>query len=195
MEASLSKRKDYCLTCGHVVAKERVALSSLEFRRLIHRIADYEELNSNKDRLYRYIKSSYRIKEFADQFLKDLEDKLDNENDLDIIKLWLLGFINNEDRAFPPKEIYLYKFLLRIYLMEENIDMTFGDFYDSYSHWVDDPMSKNRVSRALLVFGLKTSMKKIICEGKKKCSIMLSATKEELLELGRKNGFSLIPTA
>jgi hypothetical protein len=73
--------------------------------------------------------------------------------------------------------------------------MTFGDFYDSYSHWVDDPMSKNRVSRALLVFGLKTSMKKIICEGKKKCSIMLSATKEELLELGRKNGFSLIPTA
>ena len=33
-----SKQKEYCPTCGHVIAKERANLSSLEFRRLIHNI-------------------------------------------------------------------------------------------------------------------------------------------------------------
>jgi hypothetical protein len=157
MEASLSKHKDYCPTCGHVVAKERVNLSSLEFRRRVHNVTDLVELINSKDCLYRYIKSSYKITEFANQFLDDLEDKIDEAEDLDTIKLWLLGFINNENHSFPPKELDLYKFLC---LDECNgIDMPFAEFYESYTHWVNDPMSKNKVSRALLAFGLETTMK------------------------------------
>src|SRR4051794_38240285 len=153
--------KEYCPTCGHIVAKERVNLSSLEFRRFIHKIIDLDELINNKDRLYRYIKSSYRVKEFADQFLNDLEGKLDSEEvDLNDIKLWLLGFINDENRSFLLKELDLYKF---IYFGEvETIDTSFVDFYDSYISWTDNPMSKNRVSRALLAFGLKTTTKNIM---------------------------------
>ena len=191
MEASLSKHKDYCPTCGHVVAKERVNLSSLEFRCHIHNITDLVELINSKDYLYRYIKSSYRVKEFANQFLNDLEDKIDEagEDDnpnLDTIKLWLLGFINNEDRSFPPKEIYLYKFLLEDC---SDIDIPFGDFYNSYSQWVENPMSKNRVSRALLAFGIKTVIRRIFMD-KMKSIIKITVSKEELLELGRKNGLA-----
>ena len=187
MEANLSKQKEYCPTCGHVVAKERVNLSSLEFRRLIHSITDLEGLIGKKNHIYRHIKSSYRVQDFADRFLEDLEDKINN-NDLDTIKLWLLGFINNLDRSFPPKELYLYEFLC----LDDcsAIDMPFSEFYDSYCHWVTDPMTKNRVSRALLAFGLKTVMKKIMCDGKMKSTIMLCATRDELLELCQKNGLT-----
>jgi hypothetical protein len=52
MEANLSKQKEYCPHYGHVIAKERVNLSSLEFRRLIYNITDLEGLISKKDRIY-----------------------------------------------------------------------------------------------------------------------------------------------
>ena len=183
-----SKQKEYCPNCGHVIAKERANLSSLEFRRLIHSITDLEGLISKKNYIYRYIKSSYRVQDFANQFLEDLEDKIEQtgNDDLDNIKLWLLGFINNPDHSFPPKELYLYEFLCLDGCPA--IDMPFSEFYDSYCHWVTDPMSKNRVSRSLLAFGLKTVMKKIMCDGKMKSTIMLCATKDELLELRQKNG-------
>jgi hypothetical protein len=189
MEANLSKQKEYCPHCGHIIAKERVNLSSLEFRRLIHSITDLEELISKKDYIYRHIKSSYKVQDFANQFLEDLEDKIEvktGNDDLDNIKLWLLGFINNLDRSFPLKELYLYEFLCLDGCPA--IDMPFSEFYDNYCHWVSDPMSKNRVSRSLLAFGLKTVMKKIMCDGKMKSTIMLCATKDELLELCEKNG-------
>ena len=181
--------REYCPTCKHIISRDRVNLSSLEFRRLIHNITDLDELISNKDYLYRFIRSTYRVKEYADNFLEILEDKLDNE-ELDTIKLWLLSYINNEDCAFPPKEISLYKFLC---LDNSDINMPFGEFYDSYSHWIEDPMSKNRVSRALLAFGIKTTMKKIVLDGRTKNTIMICISKEELLELCRKNGFVPIP--
>jgi hypothetical protein len=182
-------QKEYCPTCQHIIAKDRVNLSSLEFRRLIHRITDIEEFDNVKDHLYRFIKSFYRIREFADQFLKDLEDKLDSgEADLNDIKLWLLGFINNGDRTLPPRELNLYRFLISEY---SAINMSFAEFYDCYVHWNDNPMSKNMVSRALSAFGLKPVMKKIMIEGKMKCTIMVCATEEELAELCQKNGFNL----
>jgi hypothetical protein len=182
-----SLEREYCPTCKHIISRDRVNLSSLEFRRLIHNITDLDELISNKDYLYRFIRSTYRVKEYADNFLEILEDKLDNE-ELDTIKLWILSYINNEDCAFPPKEIGLYKFLC---LDDADIFMTFSEFYDSYSHWIEDPMSKNRVSRALLAFGIKTTMKKIVLDGKTKNTIMICISKEELLDLYRKNGFNL----
>src|SRR5436190_16161481 len=182
--------KDHCPTCGHVIAKEIVNLSSIEYRRLIHKINALEELIDNKDRLYRFVKSFYN-RDFANDFSENLESKIgdiaDENDDLDTIKLWLLGFINNEDRAFPPRENELYKFLLEDH---SAIDMPFGEFYDSYSHWTDNPMSKNRVSQALSAFGLKSAMKKIMCNGKMKCTMVLRATEEEMAKLHEKNGFA-----
>ena len=70
--------------------------------------------------------------------------------------------------------------------------MPFGEFYDSYSHWSENPMSKNRVSRALSAFGLKSIMKKIMYDGKNKCTMVLSATEEELTKLREKNGLGII---
>lgn len=180
----MTPEREYCPTCKHIISRDRVNLSSLEFRRLIHNITDLDELISNKDYLYRFIRSAYRVKEYADNFLEILEDKLDNE-ELDTIKLWILSYINNEDRAFPPKEISLYKFLC---LDNSDINMPFGEFYDSYSSQLTDPMSKNRVSRALLAFGIKTTMKKIVLDGKTKNTIMICISKEELLDLCQKNG-------
>ena len=182
MESS-TKEKSYCPTCGHVVAKGRTNLSSLEFRRFIHKIDTLEELIDNKENLYRFIKSSYN-RDFADDFSNDLEEKLNGGN-LNAIKLWLLGFINNKDF----KEIALYKFLLSD---TQSLSMPFAEFYNNYEHWMEIPMSKNRVSRALSAFGLKPVMKKIMVEGKMKCTIIVCATEEELAELCQKNGFNLI---
>ena len=100
----MTKEKSYCPTCGHVIAKKRTNLSSLEFRRLIHKINTIEGLIDNKECLSRFIKSSYN-KDFADQFLEDLEGKIIDQDEscseqsLSSIKLWLLGFINNENCA------------------------------------------------------------------------------------------------
>ena len=184
--------KDRCPTCGHVIAKEILNLSSIEFRRLIHKIDTLEELIDNKDRLYRFVKSFYN-RDFANDFSEKLEGRIDDiadeNDDLDTIKLWLLGFINNEDRAFPPRENELYKFLLEDRCQDYHNDTPFGEFYDSYSHWTENPMSKNRVSRALSAFGLKSVMKKIMCNGKMKCTMVLSTTEEEMAKLCEKNGF------
>jgi hypothetical protein len=187
---SRATEREYCPTCQHIIAKDRVNLSSLEFRRRVSRITDLDDVDSSKIRLYQYIKSSYKVKDFADQFLSDLEDKLDSEDaDLNDIKLWLLSFINNEDRSFPPRELNLYRFLISEY---SAINMPFAEFYDCYVHWNDNPISKNMVSRALSAFGLKPVMKKIMVEGKMKCTIMVCATEEELAKLCQKNGFNLI---
>lgn len=185
--AELAREKEYCPTCQHIIAKDMVNLSSLEFRRLIHRITDIEELDNIKGRLYRFIKSSYRVKEYADQFLEHLEDKIDTE-DLKEIKLWLLGFINNKDRSYPPRELDLYKFIYSEF--STGIDMPFADFYACYTHWIDTPISKNRVSRALSAFGFKTAMKRVIYDGKAKSTVMIKASEEELAELCQKNGFT-----
>ena len=183
MESS-TKEKSYCPTCGHVVAKGRTNLSSLEFRRFIHKIDTLEELIDNKENLCRFIKSSYN-RDFADDFSNDLEEKLNSVN-LDAIKLWLLGFINNKDF----KEIALYKFLLSD---TQSLSMPFAEFYNNYEHWMEIPMSKNRVSRALSAFGLKPVMKRVPCNGKLKCAMVLSASKEELTTLMHKNGLDFTP--
>jgi hypothetical protein len=186
---SLTKEKSYCPTCGHVVAKGRTNLSSLEFRRLVHKMDPLEELIDNKENLYRFIKSSYN-RDFADDFSNDLKEKI-NSGNLDAIKLWLLGFVNNKNL----KEIALYKFLLSTYLATnmQLLSMPFAEFYNNYEHWTNIPMSKNRVSRALSAFGLKPVMKRVPCNGKLKCAMVLSASKEELLELQQKNGLDFIP--
>lgn len=185
--------KEYCPTCNRVIAKNRVNSSSIEIRRLIHNINTFEGIIANKDRLYKFVRSQYRVKDFADQFLKDLEEKLDNgnrdEDELVSIKLWLIGFVNDVSGLTTPREMVLYKFLSETY---SSIDIPFSEFYDIFCHNSVDSMSKNLVSRALSAFGLKGVMKKIPIEGRIKSTIMLCATEEEMTILREKNGLGEI---
>ena len=87
----------------------------------------------------------------------------------------------------------LYEFLRTEY---SEINEPFQEFYEYYAQNVDNPLNKNYVSRALTALGLKSAMKKIKQNqdgksiGRKlKCTMMLSATKDELSEIFRKNGY------
>lgn len=187
---TLSKR-EYCPTCKHIIARDRVDLSSIECRRFIHSITNMDMLANAKDYFTRFIRSVYRVKEFADDFQDKLDMKITCEEDLDSIKLWILDFINNprdlETLRERFSEIDLYNFLQDDH---SEIDMPFRDFYDAYSSSYDKPMNKNRVSRALSAFGLKATLKKIMCDGKMKSTMMLCASEDQLSELYRKNGFT-----
>src|SRR6266496_4409270 len=87
----------------------------------------------------------------------------------------------------------LYEFLHTEY---SEINEPFQEFYEYYAQNVDNSLNKNYVSRALTALGLKTAMKKIkqnqdgeSISRKQKCTMMLSATKDELSEIFRKNGY------
>jgi hypothetical protein len=43
---------------------------------------------------------------------------------------------------------------------QDGINETFANIYDRYCDYIDTPLSKNKASRALSAFGLKTAMKK-----------------------------------
>ena len=83
----------------------------------------------------------------------------------------------------------VYEFLRSNY---SEIDETFHDFYNNYSHNIDKPLHRNHVSRALNALGVKSIMKKIKFEGRNKCAMVLYATKEEMAEILTKNGFTLL---
>ena len=80
----------------------------------------------------------------------------------------------------------LYQFLQAEY--QDGINEIFADIYDRYCDYVNTPLSKNKASRALSAFGLKTAMKKIVRGDKRTCCIKLDFTAEELSELLQKNG-------
>ena len=80
----------------------------------------------------------------------------------------------------------LYQFLQAEYTGD--INETFTDLYNRYCEYVDDPLNKNRVSRALSAFGLKTVMKKVLRNNKQTCAIMIYAKTEEISKLMHKNG-------
>lgn len=176
--------KTKCVTCGHIVGKPKVRLSSIEFRRYVNNITDLNALIESKDYLTRFIRSEYKMKEFADKFLDDLETMIEiPTNDIDCIRIWILGFINDRD----DEEMGLYKFLQSNY---PDINETFNEFYQQYAGSVYNPLNKNRVSRALSALGLKTEMKKVIRDEKPKCTIMICASNDELTKIFRKNGMS-----
>lgn len=188
--------KTKCVTCGHIVGKPKVRLSSIEFRRYVNSITDLNTLIESKDYLTRFIRSEYKVKEFADKFLNDLETMIDSppDNDIDCIRIWILGFINDQD----GEEMGLYKFLQSEYHASginaehhtSGINETFNEFYQNYAGNVHNPMNKNRVSRALSALGLKTEMKKVMRDEKPKCTIIIYASNDELTKIFRKNGMS-----
>ncbi|CAG8600513.1 10879_t:CDS:2, partial [Paraglomus occultum] len=136
------------------VGKPKVRLSPIEFRRYVNNITDLNALIESKDYLTRFIKSEYKTKEFVDKFLDNLETMIEiPANDIDCIRIWVLGFINDRE----GEEMGLYKFLQSNY---SDINETFNEFYQNYAGNVHNPMNKNRVARALSALGLKTEMKK-----------------------------------
>ena len=106
-----------------------------------------------------------------------------NGDDIHNIQIWLLGFVNTPQ----TDEVQLYQFLQAEYT--GNINETFTDLYNRYCEYVNMPLNKNRVSRALSAFGLKTVMKKVLRNNKQTCAIMVCAKAEEISELMHKNGF------
>ena len=84
----------------------------------------------------------------------------------------------------------LYQFLQAEY--QDGINEIFADIYDRYCDYVDTFISKNKASRALSAFGLKTAMKKIVQNDKRTCCIKIDSLAEELSDLLQKNGLLLI---
>jgi hypothetical protein len=201
----MSNTKPKCQTCGRKIPTSGSRLSSIGFRRKVNSITTLDDLINSKEYLAQFVKSRFHLKEYVDKFLAELEegiDCIDPENpDVDIpnIKTWILAYYDDTDperKDFllgKDPESPLYEFLRTEY---PEINEPFQEFYEYYAQNVDNPLNKNYVSRALTALGLKTAMKKIKQNqdgesiGRKlKCTMMLSATKDELSEIFRKNGY------
>ncbi|GBB91336.1 hypothetical protein RclHR1_18570005 [Rhizophagus clarus] len=117
-------------------------------------------------------------------FTQDYEYQLEYEK-FESIKIWLLKQINGLDRDI--KEKALYRLLFDLYA-EEGINEPFAVFYDIYCDRANNPLSKNFVSCALKALDLVTKMSRIVVDGREKSIISINATRQELLELFRKNG-------
>ena len=188
MESQTSTNKPECQTCGHKVSTSGVKLSSIEFRRKINKIKNMEELTSSKDYIAQFVKSRFRLKEYVNEFLRQLEEI--DDSDINNIKTWILeyeddsgskGMLLGNDPESP-----LYEFLYHNY---PELNDTFHDFYNNYASSTANPLNKNHVSRALNALGIKPVMKKIKVEGKIKCVMMITATQEELSKILGKNGY------
>jgi len=181
--------KEICNCCGHIIAKPKTILSINNFRQYVTEINNLDELVASKDYLTRFIRSRYNNSGLAKSFLENLEIKIAEHEgeffEINSIRLWILSFINN-----PSKEMYLYRHLQSNYLkLPQGINETFTEFYNKYAQTTEIPLGKNQVSRTLSALGLKSVMKKIKTpDNKPKCCMILSATKDELLEILQKNG-------
>ena len=200
----MSNIKPKCQTCGHKFLTSKIRLSFIEFQCRVNGINTLDDLINSKEYLAQFVKSRFHLKEYVDKFLAKLEEEIDcidPENpgdDIPNIKTWILKYYDDTDperKGFllgKDPESPLYEFL-RIQYPE--INEPFQEFYEYYAQDVDNPLNKNYVSRALNALGLKTAMKKIkqiqdgeSSGGKLKCTMMLSAIKDELFEIFRKNG-------
>ena len=189
-----------CQTCGRKIPTAGGKLSSIEFRRIINDINTLDKLISSKKYIGKFVYSKFRLIKYADNFLEKLEEEIQYidpiattiHEDLNRIRIWILNYI---DQTEPdPKgallgndlESPVYQFLHSVY---SEIDEPFHDFYNNYASNVDNSLSKNHVSRALTALGLKPAVKKIKHNDKPKCVMFICATKEELADIFRKNGY------
>jgi hypothetical protein len=200
VDIKMSNTKPKCQTCGRKIPTSGSRLSSIGFRRKVNGITTLDDLINSKEYLAQFVKSRFILKEYVDKFLARLKEEIDcidpenPDNDIPNIKTWILKYYDDTDperKGFlldKDPESPLYEFLRTEY---PEINEPFQEFYEYYAHNVDNPLNKNYVSRALTALGLKTAMKKIKQNqdgGKLKCTMMLSATKDELSEIFRKNG-------
>lgn len=180
----MSNDKQTCVTCGHIIAKP-MGNTTTNFRLCVNRIKDLDQLIESKKYFSNFIESQYdRIlsQSFEEAFEKMIE-KHNRSYDIEYIKLWLLEFIN--DLSSSSKEIQFYKFLKNEYF---DINETFTNLYNNYVNSIDDPLSKNQVSRAFTALGLKTLIAREKHNSKWKSLVIVRASKDELSEIFRKNG-------
>lgn len=189
---SMQTSKPECQTCGRKILPCTMPRpSSIEFRRRVNNLDTLDDIFRSKDYLARYIKSKFRLSEYVNEFMDGLEDLTGNyaptDNIIDI-RIWIFNYTDNiQNRCdLVNPENHVYDFLRANY---SDINETFHDFYNNYTHWHDKPLNGNHVSRALSALGLKAVMKKIKHEGKPKCAMVYHATEDELSKILRKNGY------
>ena len=73
------QRKDYCPACGHIMAKPRRGLSTIEFRRTVHRCADRDSLRENLSKLIKIFRNTTQDAELTVTFSQDFERMLDDK--------------------------------------------------------------------------------------------------------------------
>src|SRR4051794_39727479 len=192
-----------CQTCGRKIPTTGGKLSSIEFRRYIHGINTLDKLISSKEYIGKFVYSKFRLAKYVDTFLEELEAEINNidptilefnDDSLNDAKIWILNYFDQTEPE--PKgallgndpESPLYNFLHSEYT---DINESFHEFYENYASNIDNPLNKNHVSRALIALGLKPAVRKIKYDGRQapKCVVFLYATREELSEIFRKNGY------
>jgi hypothetical protein len=184
------QRRDYCSACGRMMAKPGRGLSTIEFRRTVHKCADKDSLRKNLSKLIKIFRNATQDAELTVTFSQDFDAQLNDEwQEAGDIKLWLLEQINRLDSDAGEKAVY--QLLFDLYA-EEGIKESFAAFYDIYAERTHNPLSKNFVSRALRALGLKTRMVRMVVDGKEKSVISIQATATELQDIFRKNGRSLV---
>jgi hypothetical protein len=180
----MSTDKQTCVTCGHIIAKP-IGYTTINFRLCVNKIKDLDQLIESKKYFSHFIESRYD-KILSNNFSEVFEKMIENHNrsnDIEYIKLWLLELINNSSSS--SKEIQFYKFLKNEYF---EINETFTNLYNNYADSVDNPLSKNQVSRAFTALGLKTLIAREKHNGKWRSLVIVRASKDELSEIFQKNG-------
>jgi hypothetical protein len=180
--------KTFCPACAHLMAKPKRGLSTIEFRRIVHKCVNREDLYENIFNLIKIYRNITKDAISTVIFCQDFESWLDDDlQNVDNIKLWLFGQLNMLEKDVGEKAVYR---LLYDSWKDTGINEPFAVFYDIYAERIDNPLSKNCVSRALSALGLKTKMVRLRVDEKEKSVISIQASAEELQDIFRKNGIS-----
>ena len=103
----VEQHKDYCSACGHIMAKTRRGLSTIEFRRTVHNCANIDDLRENIYKLIKIFRNVAQDAELTVAFSQGFEDQLnDTDADIELIKIWSLKQINRLDRDVGEKALY-----------------------------------------------------------------------------------------
>lgn len=186
--------KEYCHTCGHIIAKSKAGISTISYRHIVENLATIQNLSDNKDKLVTIIRKASRVPDIAREFAQNLEEYLKKANqgvsELPEVKKWLYEQLDIIPCSYSEKD--LYEFLRTNY--SQGINEPFAIFYDkfcSYRSGREGVMTKNLVSRALNAIGLRTKMTRIpvehLIDGHQifrfKSAMIYQATGEELRTL------------
>jgi hypothetical protein len=154
-------------------------IQCLIYQQIVRDITTIDSLRNVKGKLIQIVQQGSSADELR-TFTQDLDEMIRDNIPIEEIKKWLLvqlAILGKDSRELP-----LYKFLNNIY-SETGINELFTVFYETYTHCIDSPMTKNFVSCALGAIGLKAKMVRIDFEGRKKSTIVFKASKEELCQL------------
>lgn len=178
-----STNTNLCYTCERLITRPKWYTLNC-FRLRVNSIENLDQLIASKEYFSSCIESRYN-KNLSYSFLDFLENLIKNHDpsrDIEYIKTWLLEIVNDA----TGKEAQFYAFLKDNY---SEINVPFATLYNCYIRSVndDDPLNKNKVSRALSALGLKTVMVKEKHNNKWKSIVTVRASEDKLSEIFRKN--------